>query len=293
LTALIATFADYSTNPMASFKTIVISDVHLGTKDCKSKELARFLKYNHCRRLILNGDIVDAWNLQRYGKWTKKDTRVVRRIIQMIERHGTEVIYVRGNHDDFLDKLMPFSFSNIQLVNQFEILMKNGKYLVIHGDIFDMVSTRFVWLAKIGDISYKILLWLNRRRNRRRALKGLPYNSISQRIKNSVKLAVSYVSDYEKTMTRYAKENGFGGVICGHIHKPENKIVEGIHYLNSGDWVENMSALVEHEDNTWEVVQYDPVNPDFSSETLINEVMPQKHHFTDITKKKNSSILAE
>ncbi len=290
---MVATFADYSNNPMASFKTIVISDVHVGTKDCKSKEPARFLKYNHCRRLILNGDIVDAWNLQRYGRWTKKDTRVFRRIIQMIERHGTEVIYVRGNHDDFLDKLMPFSFSNIQLVNQFEILMKNGKYLVIHGDIFDMVSTRFVWLAKIGDISYKVLLWLNRRRNRRRALKGLPYNSISQKIKNSVKLAVSYVSDYEKTMIQYAKENGYDGVICGHIHKPENKIVEGIHYLNSGDWVENMSALVEHEDSTWEMVHYDPSNPDFSNETLITEVMPIKDQLTGITEKKKVTIVAD
>ncbi len=250
---------------MAAFKTIVISDIHLGTKDCKSKELARFLKYNHCRRLILNGDIVDAWNLQRYGKWTKKDTRVLRRIIQMIERFGTEVIYVRGNHDDFLDKLMPFSFGNISIVNQYELVRKNGRYLVLHGDMFDVVSSRFVWLARIGDISYKLLLWINRRRNRMRALKGLPYNSISQKIKNSVKLAVSYISDFEQSMTRYARENGYQGVICGHIHKPENKLIEGIHYLNSGDWVENLSALIEHEDDSWEVVRYDASHPEISS----------------------------
>lgn len=264
---------------MAAFKTIVISDIHLGTKDCKSKELARFLKYNHCRRLILNGDIVDAWNLQRYGKWTKKDTRVLRRIIQMIERFGTEVIYVRGNHDDFLDKLMPFAFGNISIVNQYELVRKNGRYLVLHGDMFDVVSSRFVWLARIGDISYKLLLWINRRRNRMRALKGLPYNSISQKIKNSVKLAVSYISDFEQTMTRYARENGYQGVICGHIHKPENKLIEGIHYLNSGDWVENLSALIEHEDDSWEVVRYDASHPEISSnnnqspaEALVNQL---------------------
>lgn len=264
---------------MAAFKTIVISDVHLGTKDCKSKELARFLKYNHCRRLILNGDIVDAWNLQRYGKWTKKDTRVVRRIIQMVERFGTEVIYVRGNHDDFLDKLMPFSFANINIANQYELVRKNGRYLIIHGDMFDVVSSRFVWLARVGDISYKLLLWLNRRRNRIRTLKGLPYNSISQKIKNSVKLAVSYISDFEKTMTRYARDNGYQGIICGHIHKPENKFIEGIHYLNSGDWVENMTALIEHEDDTWEVVRYDAVHPEISAnikqahdEALVNQL---------------------
>ncbi|MBE0638647.1 MAG: UDP-2,3-diacylglucosamine diphosphatase [Bacteroidales bacterium] len=261
---------------MAFYKTIVISDVHLGTKDSKSKELSKFLKYNHCRRLILNGDIVDAWNLQRYGKWTKKDTRVFRRIIQMIERYDTEVIYVRGNHDDFLDKLIPFSFGKIKFVNQFELLQKNMRYLVIHGDIFDMISSRFILLAKIGDIGYKVLLWMSRKRNHQRAIRGLPYQSFSQKIKSSVKLAVGYISDYEQTMTKYARENGFRGVICGHIHEPKNKYIGEIHYLNSGDWVESMSALVEHEDESWEVVYYqDQVHNKFQkmqcSEDFSNE----------------------
>lgn len=241
---------------MAAFKTLVISDVHLGTRDSKSKELAKFLKFNSCRRLILNGDIVDAWNLQRYGKWTKKDTRVFRRIIQMIEHYDTEVIYVRGNHDDFLDKLIPFSFGKMQIVNYYEIVRTNKKYLVIHGDIFDVISTRFTWLAKIGDISYKLLLWMNRRRNRLRAAKGLPYESFSSKIKNSVKVAVSFISDFENTMADYARENGYQGVICGHIHKPENKIIGNIHYLNSGDWVESLSALAEDMDGNWEVIYY-------------------------------------
>jgi UDP-2,3-diacylglucosamine pyrophosphatase LpxH len=280
---------------MAVYKTIVISDVHLGTRDSKSKELAKFLKFNSCRRLILNGDIVDAWNLQRYGKWTKKDTRVFRRIIQMIEHYDTEVIYVRGNHDDFLEKLIPFSFGKIQIVDHYEIVRTNKKYLVIHGDIFDMISSRFTWLAKIGDISYKILLWLNRRRNRLRAAKGLPYESFSGKIKNSVKVAVSFISDFEKTMAAYARENGYEGVICGHIHKPENKFIGDIHYLNSGDWVESLSGLVEHADGTWEVIYYntDLVQPDVSQSDDLNVSEVFENDYEEKENEKNTDILIE
>ena len=247
---------------VAAFKTIVISDIHLGTKDSKSKELSKFLKYNHCRKLILNGDIVDGWHLRRRGKWKKKDTRVFRRILSMIEHHGTEVIYVRGNHDDFLDKMVPIVFGNIKIVNDYEIKRENRTYFVTHGDVFDVVSSNMKWLAKIGDVGYKILLWMNRRHNRRRALLGLPYDSVSQKIKQRVKLAVSYISDFEDVMVDYARMKGYNGVICGHIHKPDNKIIDGIHYLNSGDWVESLSAVVEDNDGKWEVIHYDTVIPD-------------------------------
>lgn len=258
---------------MAVFKTIIISDAHLGTKDSKAKELAKFLKYNHCRRLILNGDIVDAWNLKRRGRWKKKDTRVFRRILSMIERHNTEVVYVRGNHDDFLDKMVPVFFGNIKIVDQYELKRENGTYFVTHGDIFDVISSRFSWLAKVGDLGYKMLLWLNRRHNRRRALAGLPYDSVSQKIKQKVKLAVSYITDFEQVMVDYARTNGYQGVICGHIHKPDNKMIDGIHYLNSGDWVETMSALVEHKNGNWEVIHYDTIcqetTPEMEDETVV------------------------
>jgi UDP-2,3-diacylglucosamine pyrophosphatase LpxH len=255
---------------MAVFKTIVISDVHLGTKDSKSKELAKFLKYNHCSRLILNGDIIDGWNLRRNGRWKKKDSRVFRRILAMIEHHNTEVVYVRGNHDSFLEKIVPVLFGNLKIVQDFELKRNNRTYFVTHGDIFDMVSTRMKWLAQVGDIGYKFLLWLNRRHNRRRALLGLPYDSVSQKIKQKVKLAVSYISDFESIMVEYAKSRGYDGVICGHIHKPDNKIIDGVHYLNSGDWVETLSALVEYENGKWEVIYFDTLIP------LKNEeIMPQ------------------
>lgn len=264
---------------MAVFKTIVISDVHLGTKDAKSKELAKFLKYNHCRRLILNGDIIDAWHLNRSGKWKKKDTRVLRRVLAMIEHHNTEVIYVRGNHDDFLDHLIPFMFGRIKIVDHYEIKSKAITYFVTHGDIFDVVSSKFRWLAKIGDLGYKMLLCLNRRHNQRRALRGLPYDSVSQKVKQKVKIAVNFISDFEKVMVEYAKSKGYGGVICGHIHKPDNKFVDGIHYLNSGDWVETMSGLAEDFKGNWEVIYFDTLIP-VSTNKEIKNLKPRKQKKT-------------
>ncbi|MFP4470060.1 MAG: UDP-2,3-diacylglucosamine diphosphatase [Bacteroidales bacterium] len=261
---------------MAYFKTIVVSDVHLGTVDAKSRELAKFLKYNHSRRLILNGDIIDAWHLNHKGKWKKKDTRVFRRILEMIERHNTQVIYVRGNHDDFLDKMIPIVFGNIKIVDHFELVSKGRKYFVTHGDLFDVVSSRFTWLARVGDIGYKFLLWINRRHNKRRALRGLPYDSVSQKIKNRVKLAVSYISDFEQVMVDYVKMKGYTGIICGHIHKPENKIIDNVHYLNSGDWVETMSALVEDEEGNWQVIYYDTLIPDEQTTEVPDEQAREK-----------------
>jgi UDP-2,3-diacylglucosamine pyrophosphatase LpxH len=256
--------------PVAVFKTIIISDIHLGTKDSKAKELSKFLKYNHCRRLILNGDIIDGWNLRRRGKWKKNDTRIFRRILSMIEHHGTEVIYVRGNHDDFLDKIIPMQIGNIKIVDHYELKKPQCTYFVTHGDIFDVVSVKLRWLAKIGDIGYKLLLWLNRRHNKKRALRGLPYDSVSQKMKGKVKLAVSYISDFEKIMTDFARQKGYGGVICGHIHKPDNKMIEGVHYLNSGDWVETMSAVVETIEGNWEVIYYDTLIPSALQEDITN-----------------------
>jgi UDP-2,3-diacylglucosamine pyrophosphatase LpxH len=265
---------------LAFFKTIIISDVHLGTKDCKAKELAKFLKYNHCRRLILNGDIIDGWNLKRRGKWKKHDTRVFRRILSMIEHHGTEVIYVRGNHDDFLDKLLPLQIGNIKIVDHYEVKKVNCTYYVTHGDIFDVVSSKLKWLAKIGDVGYKLLLWLNRAHNKRRALHGLPYDSVSQKMKGRVKLAVNFISDFEKVMVDYAKQKGYNGVICGHIHKPDNKMVDDVHYLNSGDWVETMSALVETIDGDWEVLYYDSLIPTALKEDITDFIKIDDENLT-------------
>ena len=240
------------------YPTIVISDVHLGTEHSKTIELTDFLRTVNCKTLIMNGDIIDGWHLQKggKGKWKKEHTDFFKVIMKMMENHNTELIYVRGNHDDFLDLLAPFSFANISIVKDY-MHEKNGKhYYVVHGDVFDSVTSKMVWLAKLGDIGYTLLLWINHIYNKYRAKKGLPYFSLSQSIKQKVKSAVSYISDYENELVALAKSRHADGIICGHIHQPADIMIDGIHYLNSGDRVETMSALLEHEDGTWEVYMH-------------------------------------
>lgn len=257
------------------YKTIVISDVHLGTKASKAKELVRFLKSNTCDKLILNGDIIDGWRLKKNGKWKKKHTRFFKVLIKMIEKFNTEVIYVRGNHDDFLDNIMPFSIGNLSIQKDY-IHNSNGKnYYVVHGDVFDTITTNLKWLAKLGDIGYTFLLWLNKIYNNRRIKKGLPYYSLSQDIKQRVKSAVSYISDYEQELVKLAKARNCSGIICGHIHHPDIQLYDNISYMNSGDWVESLSALVEHSDGKWEILYYN----ELSKEELPPEPIKEKSDY--------------
>ena len=240
------------------YPTIVISDVHLGTEHSKTAQLAEFLRTVNCDTLILNGDIIDGWHLQKggKGKWKKEHTDFFKIIMKMMENHNTKVVYVRGNHDDFIDYIAPLSFANINIVKDY-VHVKNGKrYYVVHGDIFDNVTSKMVWLAKLGDVGYTILLWVNRVYNIYRSKRGLPYFSLSQSIKQKVKSAVSYISNYENELVSLARTRHADGIICGHIHQPADRMIDGIHYLNSGDWVESMSALLEHEDGTWEVYMH-------------------------------------
>lgn len=237
-------------------KTLVISDVHLGTKGSKAKELVRFLKQYKCQNLILNGDIVDGWQLRKSGKWKKKHTRFFRRILTMMEEDGTSVHYLRGNHDDFLDQILPFQVGNLSIQQDLIYESFGKKYLITHGDIFDTITSKFGWLAKLGDVGYTFLLWCNARYNLYRRRKGLPYYSLSQVVKSRVKSAVSFVDDFEQTLSKIATEKGCDGVICGHIHTPAMKTINGIAYYNSGDWVETLSALVEDEEGNWSLVYY-------------------------------------
>ena len=226
-------------------KTIVISDVHLGTKGSKAKELVRFLKKYKCQNLILNGDIIDGWQLRKSGKWKRKHTRFFNRILKMIEEDGTRVTYIRGNHDDFLDQILPFKMGNLNIQQDMIYESFGKRYYIVHGDVFDSITSQFKWIAKLGDIGYTFLLWLNRQYNYRRLKKGLPYYSLSQSIKGKVKQAVKYIDDFESQLSSMAKYKSCDGVICGHIHQPALKEIDKIQYLNSGDWVESMTALVE------------------------------------------------
>jgi UDP-2,3-diacylglucosamine pyrophosphatase LpxH len=245
-------------NNQTFYPTIVISDVHLGTTYSKTRQLTDFLRTVNCNTLIMNGDIIDGWHLKKggKGKWKKEHTDFLKVIMKMMENHNTQIIYVRGNHDDFIDYLAPFSFANISIVKDYMHESNGKRYYVTHGDVFDSVTSNMVWLAKLGDVGYSILLWINRIYNSYRAKKGLPYYSLSQKIKQRVKHAVSYVSSFEKELAELAKTRHVDGIICGHIHQPADRQIAGIHYLNSGDWVETMSALLEHEDGSWEVYMH-------------------------------------
>ncbi|HAN17047.1 MAG: UDP-2,3-diacylglucosamine hydrolase [Bacteroidetes bacterium GWC2_33_15] len=238
------------------YKTIIISDVHLGTNTSKAKELVRFLKTNTCDKLILNGDIIDGWRLKKSGKWKKKHTRFFKVLVKMMGEFNTEVIYIRGNHDDFLDNMMPFTIGNLSIRKDYIHKSFGKNYYVVHGDIFDNITTNLRWLAKLGDIGYTFLLWMNKVYNNRRVKRGLPYYSLSQEIKQRVKTAVSYISSFEQELVNLAKQKNCQGVICGHIHHPDIREYGNITYYNSGDWIESLTALVEHYNGNWEILYY-------------------------------------
>jgi UDP-2,3-diacylglucosamine pyrophosphatase LpxH len=221
-------------------------------------EASRFLMSIDCDRLILNGDVIDGWHLKKKSNktWKKKHTLFFRVILKMMENFGTEVVYVRGNHDDFLDPLLPVTFHNVKIVKDFVHQRGERRYYVTHGDIFDSVTSHMRWLSKLGDVGYTLLLHINKYYNRYRRLRGKPYFSFAQAIKSRVKSAVSYLSDYEQSLVDLARTKRCHGIICGHIHHAEDKRYDDIHYLNSGDWVESMTALVESESGEWKIFYY-------------------------------------
>jgi UDP-2,3-diacylglucosamine pyrophosphatase LpxH len=247
-------------NLTTDFKTIVISDVHLGTRGSKAKEVSRFLKQYSCENLVLNGDIIDGWQLKKSGSWKRKHTRFFNRVLKMIENNNTKVFYLRGNHDDFLDQILPLQIGNLSIQNDMVYESKGKKFFITHGDIFDSVTSNFRWIAYLGDIGYTFLLWLNRQVNYHRRKRGLSYFSLSQYIKGKVKSAVSYIDEYETELAKMARSRGCDGIICGHIHKAENRTIEGIIYLNSGDWVETMSALAEDHEGNWQLIYYNEID---------------------------------
>lgn len=249
------------------FKTLIISDVHLGTYDCKIKEVNHLLKNIKCERIILNGDIIDGWRLRRSGGWTNDHSRFVRLILKMVEKKGTEVIYLRGNHDDILTRFLPLTFENIQIVEEYVHHTPRGKYLVLHGDVFDAVTMKMPIISHLGDIGYKWLLRINRTYNKYRSWRGKEYFSLSKAIKGKVKSAVNFVSKFEEHIAERARKKDCVGVICGHIHTPADKRIEDIHYLNSGDWVESLTGIVESDDGTFELFHYKEFSQLFSTDS--------------------------
>jgi len=237
------------------YKSIFISDVHLGTKASQAEKLCKFLKENTCENLYLVGDIIDAWKLQRKWYFPQEHANVIRRIITAAKR-DTAVWYILGNHDEFLRKYIKYNIEvgNVKIVNQTVHQIGDKKYLVIHGDFFDPTMNHAKWLMHIGDIAYNLMIWVNLQLNWiRKKLKLNPWG-LSKFLKSKTKEAINFIGNYETQLSEYCKKHGYDGIICGHIHTPANKMIDGIHYINTGDWVENSTAIVEHFDGRLELI---------------------------------------
>lgn len=239
---------------MERFRTVWISDTHLGTKGCQADVLSSFLKVIRCDKLYLVGDIVDMWRLKSKWYWPLEHNNVVRRILKKASK-GTEVIFIPGNHDDGARQFLNYNFGGIVIKPYCSHFTADGRKLfVTHGDQFDLVVTNMKLLSSFGSFAYEILIDINRIYNQVRRYLGYPYVSLSQSLKLSVKTACKYISKYEELLMKFAAKGNFDGVVCGHIHKAEINLDGTIAYYNSGDWVESCTALVEHYDGTIELI---------------------------------------
>ena len=237
-------------------RTVWISDLHLGTPGCQAKALLEFLREVDCEQLFLVGDIVDGWQLRRSWYWPQAHNDVVQKLLRKA-RKGCRVIYVPGNHDEFARKYLQHSFGGIEVAHEWIHETADGRKLwVTHGDLFDGVIQHAKWLAYLGDSAYEFTLKLNRHLNSLRARLGLPYWSLSKYLKLKVKRAVSFIGEFEEALAREARKRGVQGVVCGHIHHAELRDIDGILYANDGDWVESLTALVEHADGHLEILDW-------------------------------------
>jgi UDP-2,3-diacylglucosamine pyrophosphatase LpxH len=237
-------------------RSVWISDLHLGTPGCQAGALLDFLRSVECETLFLVGDIIDGWQLRRSWYWPQAHNDVVQKLLRKA-RLGTRVIFVPGNHDEFARRYVAQNFGGIEVAEEWIHHTADGRRLwVTHGDLFDGVIQCARWLAYVGDWAYEFTLKVNRHLNSMRARMGLPYWSLSRYLKFKVKRAVSYVSDFEAAVAREARKRGVHGVVCGHIHHAELRDIDGILYANDGDWVESLTALVEHRDGSLEIIDW-------------------------------------
>jgi len=238
------------------YRAVFISDIHLGTPGCQAEALQSFLKHHTSDYLYLVGDIVDGWALRRNWYWPQAHNDVVQKLLRRA-RKGCKVVYIAGNHDSFARHFLKHHFGGIEVVDEAVHELANHKrYWVVHGDHFDAVIQSAPWLAYFGDRLYELALKLNRFFNHFRGHLGLPYWSLSAYLKLKVKRAVSYINDFERAVAAEARKRGYQGVVCGHIHHAEIREIEGLNYCNDGDWVESLSALVEHPDGQLALIDW-------------------------------------
>ncbi|CAM3823466.1 UDP-2,3-diacylglucosamine diphosphatase [Arcobacter cloacae] len=240
------------------YKSIFISDIHLGTRFSKAKLLLNFFKHNDCEHLILVGDIIDGWSIKRKLYWPQEHSDVIQKILKKAKK-GTKVTFITGNHDEFLRPFVPLLLGNsVHISNELEYIALNGKkYYITHGDFFDSITMTKKWLAVLGDYGYDLLLHLNGILNFFRKLFGIrKYWSLSKYVKDNVKSSVSFINDFESVLANHARNKAYDGIICGHIHKAEIKLIDEIEYLNCGDWVESCTAIVETFDGRFEIIDW-------------------------------------
>jgi UDP-2,3-diacylglucosamine pyrophosphatase LpxH len=247
------------------YKIVIMSDLHLGMKDCKPKKILDFLDSIKTDLLILNGDIIDFDSLRRGSKWKNKHTKVITKLLDISRQ--TPIVYIRGNHDDDVRELFGVEIGKIKFVDEYIIDVQewleydnfqNRRYLVFHGDQIDITS-KYKLLTQIGSVGYDLALRLNTIYNQFREWRKLPYYSISKKIKENFKKAMTFINNFEENAVKYSKLRGCDGVICGHIHIPSIKEIDKLKYFNSGDWVENFSAIVLTKSNKWELIQINQI----------------------------------
>jgi len=263
------------------YRTVFISDIHLGTPGCQADALLEFLKRDTCDQLYLVGDIIDGWALRRRWYWPQSHNDVIQKLLRKA-RKGCRVVYVPGNHDEFARQFVNHHFGGVEVLEEAVHLTADGRKLwIIHGDYFDAVIRCAKWLAYLGDHAYELALKLNRYLNNCRSRLGLPYWSLSAYLKMRVKKALNYVSDFERAVAHEAQRRGYQGVVCGHIHHAEIRDIDGVTYCNDGDWVESLSALVEHEDGRFELLYWPrnqaisiPPDESFPMPTPLPQPMP-------------------
>lgn len=236
---------------MMKYRTIWVSDIHLGTKGASIDDLLSFLKVTDSDNLYLVGDIIDMWQLSKRWYWPKSHNEVVQKVLRK-SRNGTNVIYIPGNHDESVRNFLPLMFGDITIEKESEYVSISGeRFLVTHGDLYDVITRYHKWLAKLGDVGYTFLIGLNRYLNWFRRKFKLGYWSLSKYVKTKVKNAVAFIGDYEESLAEACKLRNFDGIIAGHIHHAEMRSINGIKYFNDGDFVESKTALAEDFDGSF------------------------------------------
>ncbi len=238
------------------YRALFLSDMHLAARACKSGELLSFLKSHDAAEIYLVGDVFDFWRLRRNASWPPSQTEIVKELLAKA-RNGSRITYIPGNHDNEIRTFAGTTLGPFEIrLQAIHITADGRRFLVIHGDEFDVVIKRARWLAVLGDVSYDLASLANTLLNAARRRVGRPYWSLSAFLKYQVKRAVSYAGNFEKSVASAARNAGAAGVICGHIHHAAMHLVDGIHYVNTGDWVDSCTAVVEHADGRLEIIRW-------------------------------------